>query len=332
MLDALGRAEGAPAAELVRDQPHRPDRRHRARPRGLRPRRLPRRPAPGGRHRCAPHGRPRRPADRRRPRRRRPAERRPARDAGGGDRRLRPPLFQAEDRRRPRGRRRPPRPDRRRARPARRLPRHPRRQRAVPGPRRRSPPSSTGSPPHPASIGCAARSSSSSSRWPAPSPSRPALDCALPVEIDEADGAIDAFADRPRPRLPGVSAKSCKGFTRALLNRARVAAWNAEAGADRYFMSAEDLTTQAGIAVQQDLLLATLVGATHVERNGHHYVDGMAGAPEAEQARVPRRPPRPLPPSRRPRPPRDPRRRASRSPASRRRPASARPSSPTGRR
>ena len=50
-----------------------------------------------------------------------------------------------------------------------------------------------------------------------------------------------------------------------------------------YFMSAEDLTTQAGIAVQQDLALATLVGATHVERNGHHYVDGMAGAPEQEQ-------------------------------------------------
>jgi hypothetical protein len=48
-------------------------------------------------------------------------------------------------------------------------------------------------------------------------------------------------------------------------------------------MSAEDLTTQAGVAVQQDLALATLVGAKHVERNGHHYVDGMAGAPEQEQ-------------------------------------------------
>ena len=35
--------------------------------------------------------------------------------------------------------------------------------------------------------------------------------------------------------------------------------------------------------MQQDLALATLVGATHVERNGHHYVDGMAGAPEREQ-------------------------------------------------
>ncbi len=49
-------------------------------------------------------------------------------------------------------------------------------------------------------------------------------------------------------------------------------------------MSAEDLTTQAGLAVQQDLALATLIGCTHVERNGHHYVNGMASAPEAEQA------------------------------------------------
>jgi hypothetical protein len=106
------------------------------------------------------------------------------------------------------------------------------------------------------------------------------LDVALPVEIDEADGTTQAFATARGLGYTGVSAKSCKGFTRALLNRARVAAWG-----DRYFMSAEDLTTQAGIAVQQDLLLATLVGAAHVERNGHHYVDGMAGAPASEQAR-----------------------------------------------
>lgn len=42
-------------------------------------------------------------------------------------------------------------------------------------------------------------------------------------------------------------------------------------------MSAEDLTTQAGLAVQQDLALVNLIGLTHVERNGHHYVDGFAG-------------------------------------------------------
>jgi len=105
----------------------------------------------------------------------------------------------------------------------------------------------------------------------------------IQIEIDESDADVGVF---PRGRAlgyRGISAKSCKGFSRALINRARVARWNAEEGGERYFMSAEDLTTQAGVAVQQDLALATLVGATHVERNGHHYVDGMAGAPPAEQ-------------------------------------------------
>jgi hypothetical protein len=107
----------------------------------------------------------------------------------------------------------------------------------------------------------------------------------IAVEIDESDADIGVFPQARALGYRGTSAKSCKGFYRALLNRARIAQLNAQAGADRHFMSAEDLTTQAGIAVQQDLALATLVGATHVERNGHHYVDGMAGAPEQEQLR-----------------------------------------------
>jgi hypothetical protein len=48
-------------------------------------------------------------------------------------------------------------------------------------------------------------------------------------------------------------------------------------------MSAEDLTTWAGVSVQQDLALVSLLGLTHVERNGHHFIDGMSFAPEAEQ-------------------------------------------------
>ncbi len=98
----------------------------------------------------------------------------------------------------------------------------------------------------------------------------------VPVEIDESDGAPDAFLEARARGYTGISSKSCKGFYRAVLNAARVARWNAEGG--RFFMSAEDLTTQAGIAVQQDLALASLLSLGHVERNGHHYVDGMAGA------------------------------------------------------
>ncbi|MDX2327044.1 mandelate racemase [Sinorhizobium medicae] len=103
----------------------------------------------------------------------------------------------------------------------------------------------------------------------------------MPLEIDESDGDMGAFLRARELGYAGISSKSCKGFYRALINRARVEKWNAEAGSSHYFMSAEDLTTQAGLALQQDLVLASLVGAGHV--NGHHYVDGMAGAPEGEQ-------------------------------------------------
>ena len=106
-----------------------------------------------------------------------------------------------------------------------------------------------------------------------------------PVLIDESDDTLEAFPRARRLGYTGVSAKNCKGFYKAILNSARCRLWNREEGASRYFVSGEDLTTQAGLAVQQDLALAGLLGLAHVERNGHHYVNGMAGAPEAEQDR-----------------------------------------------
>jgi L-alanine-DL-glutamate epimerase-like enolase superfamily enzyme len=110
-----------------------------------------------------------------------------------------------------------------------------------------------------------------------------ALSRVKPVIIDESD---DGFAAFPRARAlgyVGVSSKCCKGFYKSILNAARCHAWNADAPAPRYFMTGEDLTTQAGLAVQQDLALVNLLGLDHVERNGHHYVNGMRGLPETEQ-------------------------------------------------
>jgi hypothetical protein len=111
-----------------------------------------------------------------------------------------------------------------------------------------------------------------------------ALSSVKPVIIDESDDELGTF---PRARsfgYAGVSSKCCKGLYKSVLNAARCAHWNAEAGAPRYFMTGEDLTTQAGLSVQQDLALVNLIGIRHVERNGHHYVNGMAGLPEVEQA------------------------------------------------
>ena len=104
-----------------------------------------------------------------------------------------------------------------------------------------------------------------------------------PVIVDESDGELDAFARARERGYTGISSKTCKGLYRSLLNAARCAIWNAQQDRTRYFMSGEDLTTQAGLAVQQDLALTNLLGITHVERNGHHYVNGMAALPEAEQ-------------------------------------------------
>lgn len=104
-----------------------------------------------------------------------------------------------------------------------------------------------------------------------------------PVIVDESDDSLDAF---PRARAlgyAGVSSKTCKGLYKSMLNAARCARWNRDAGSERFFMSAEDLTIQAGLALQQDLALVSLLGIRHVERNGHHYVDGMAALPAAEQ-------------------------------------------------
>jgi hypothetical protein len=104
-----------------------------------------------------------------------------------------------------------------------------------------------------------------------------------PVIIDESDGELDTFAQARERGYLGVSSKTCKGFYKSVLNAARCARWNDEGPALRYFMSAEDLTTQAGLSVQQDLALVSLLGIAHVERNGHYYVNGMAAQPEAEQ-------------------------------------------------
>jgi len=103
-----------------------------------------------------------------------------------------------------------------------------------------------------------------------------------PLIIDESDDSLESFGQARSLGYAGVSSKLCKGLYKSLINAARCARINADGGLA--FMSAEDLTNQAGVAVQQDLALVSLLGLDHVERNGHHYVDGFAQAAVAVQA------------------------------------------------
>ena len=105
----------------------------------------------------------------------------------------------------------------------------------------------------------------------------------LPVIMDESDGTLDAFTQAKDKGYSGISSKTCKGIYKSFLNAARCQQWNAEANNKHFFMSAEDLTVQAGLSIQQDLALVNLLGITHVERNGHHYVNGLMSSPKQEQ-------------------------------------------------
>jgi hypothetical protein len=98
--------------------------------------------------------------------------------------------------------------------------------------------------------------------------------------IDEADDSYDAYPVARALGYRGISSKSCKGIYKSIVNATRAAKWSA--GDEKFFISGEDLTCQAGLGVQQDLALGALIGVTHAERNGHHYVDGFGEAPAAE--------------------------------------------------
>lgn len=109
-----------------------------------------------------------------------------------------------------------------------------------------------------------------------------ALDIELPVILDESDDHPEAFERGIALGYRGISTKACKGIYRSLRSAARVAKSKAQADAQPLLLSGEDLTCQAGLALQQDCVLASSLGVTHIERNGHHYVDGFGIAPENE--------------------------------------------------
>jgi len=98
--------------------------------------------------------------------------------------------------------------------------------------------------------------------------------------IDEADDSYNAFLAARALGYRGISSKSCKGIYKSVVNATRAAKWSA--GGEKFFVTGEDLTCQAGLGVQQDLALGALIGVTHAERNGHHYVDGFGDTPPAE--------------------------------------------------
>lgn len=54
----------------------------------------------------------------------------------------------------------------------------------------------------------------------------------------------------------------------------------------KYLLSGEDLVNIGPVALLQDLTVASIIGVTHIERNGHHYFRGLSMFPIDIQEKV----------------------------------------------
>lgn len=93
----------------------------------------------------------------------------------------------------------------------------------------------------------------------------------IAVIIDESDDAVGTVRAAMDLGYAGGTYKGCKGVFRGLANAALVASRGG-----RSVLTAEDLSTVPPLTVAQDLVVAHVMGLTHIERNGHHYFGQLA--------------------------------------------------------
>jgi hypothetical protein len=105
-----------------------------------------------------------------------------------------------------------------------------------------------------------------------------------PIIIDESDGELTSLPVALGLGYAGTSHKNCKGIFKGVANACLLAQRRA-AGLPA-MLSGEDLSNVGPVALLQDLAVAACLGATSIERNGHHYFAGLAQFPAAMQAHV----------------------------------------------
>ena len=120
---------------------------------------------------------------------------------------------------------------------------------------------------------------SSSSRYAARMRSRATSGAVArkPVIIDESDDALGCLSAGARAGLRRRLEK-LQGPVQVSDQRARAARAGTPKAGTTLLHERRRPDTQAGLALQQELALVSLLGIRHVERNGHHYVNGMAAA------------------------------------------------------
>jgi hypothetical protein len=109
---------------------------------------------------------------------------------------------------------------------------------------------------------------------------------APPIIVDESDGRIDTAGTALEHGYAGTSHKNCKGVFKGIANACLIAYRARTDDSREYVISAEDLTTVGPVELLQDLAVVATIGADHVERNGHHYFQGLRAFPESVQEAV----------------------------------------------
>ncbi len=105
------------------------------------------------------------------------------------------------------------------------------------------------------------------------------------VIIDEADGDLSDLPTALDLGYSGTSHKNCKGIIKGLINAAYLQYWNSH-NSKAVILSGEDLANVGPIALLQDLAMMNTLGINHVERNGHHYFNGLNMIPNDLQKSV----------------------------------------------
>ena len=102
-----------------------------------------------------------------------------------------------------------------------------------------------------------------------------------PMIIDESDAEITDLEKALKLGYAGTSHKNCKGIMKGAAHRCLINHRNAIENTDRYQMSGEDLVNIGPVALLQDLAVQAAIGNATVERNGHHYYQGLTAFPKS---------------------------------------------------
>jgi hypothetical protein len=102
----------------------------------------------------------------------------------------------------------------------------------------------------------------------------------FPHVLDESDDDLDRLPRALGLGYAGTTYKSCKGVFKSVLAKG-VLRKHAQHTGRKTLLSGEDLTIVAPWTMAQDLAAAAALGVIDIERNGHHYADGLSAFPRS---------------------------------------------------